>query len=453
MLAPIFRHLRDASSYSQSFCRCVSGSGLPRHLNHSDPSSPSLYEFAWFARQAYSNESELQAPPTARKQTWTFKRERSHCRSKAGVYLQTWEDRRGNAVIAIRGTTFDEVAHFIGNMALLSQHENLNLPLEQWLDMLHHWGLLEDKGFVGADDTKDIVKSLIEKYSHDGTRIWLVGHSRGAALAESAALDCSDALAGIISFESPGVPEKMKQQYTIEFPERFVSYYTYPNFINLLHPAVTNEHRYHIPTRISSEASTWDFVTACLVSDANRLFNYSCMAIPMLGAAGSAAKTAGSMAKAKEFVELSKFLTSIASGSALLVKGAQAMNMCRLGQAVHFAGKMQSLKLGLEDVQMCHSMDGIVKHLSYSSNTSEIRKVSSWPSDFPERLQSEDVLKHFLLELARNEVLFNQPDLPGIHQLAEAAGKQRMFEARMQRLWAGHWELEALGRAAPNLST
>lgn len=138
---------------------------------------------------------------------------------------------------------------------------------------LEELGVSSNGMFLGADVATGHVLKVALKYHSEGFQVWLSGHSRGAALMSQAGLACSEKLAGIISFEGPGLPMTVVQNQQPVCPEKFVQYNTFPNLITLWHPPVIKELLFHIPACSIFETNTWTFTGRCLVTDANRALN------------------------------------------------------------------------------------------------------------------------------------------------------------------------------------
>jgi len=240
----------------------------------------------------------------------------------------------------------------------------------------------------------------------------------------NAGLECSNDIAGCVSFESPGLPAHLQQPACLE---KFVQYNTFPNYVTLMHPAVNTELRFHIPVYEQFAANTWPFVQQCLVADANRVLNWGLLCSFTIQVAAS--------------------MRCIHSGGKLVQAASAISGASRCSnsvKALHMLGKHYSARLTWDDFRHTHAMDGIVKHLSYGAAVKGIRPILKWPSDHGQSNADSPILEHIgkhVGNFLQNELLFNQPHLPGCHHLNDPDGMRRMHEARMKRLWASQWEL------------
>jgi len=366
---------------------------------NSNDGAPSLLQLAALARRAYSPASKMRPSPSHEQSDhrWKYVWEDSHNDPATGVHLHTWQRGR-DVVITARGTELDTAAHLLGNLSLL-----------------------RGERFSGANETRERVLRIVDRYKQKGARLWLTGHSRGAALLQFAALPCSDDVEAVVGFESPGIPVWMVNSSAIACRNVFMDFYTYPNFITLLHPAVNVNQRFHIPTKLAPEAdNSWDHVTRCVSSDLNRVANWILLGSVVARTAASTARVMG-------------VGSSSAEAAAAGLEAAQEYTR-------YFQGRgLWSARLAFEDFGAAHSIDGIVDYLAQPrrDRSGAIRKIVRWPSDHHELKHPLKALARFATDTLRNELLFNQADLAGIHNIREG-GMQAMWEARMGYLW-GDW--------------
>jgi len=422
--------VRAAASSSLGSC------GLPKHLCRED--GPNVRDLAWFARQAYNSASELR-PPIASK-GWNYLLDESHSIPSEGVHIHTWK-RSSDVVIACRGTTWDEIAHVVGavslfNSSLRSSSSVMPQAIENQLhEQMLQWGI---KGLKGAGTATRLVQEAIA--AHDGCRVWLTGHSRGAALQEYVGLSCAEQIEAVVSFESPGLPRWIVDKGTPDH-SKFVHFFTYPNWINLLNQSINPWQRYHIPAKLSYEATTWDFVQQCVMADASRCLNWASLALPLTRAFGLAANSAGTEIKALQLAKLVPLWATTSGSSPLMY--------------LRGLGWLSSLKLCTDDVLLAHSMDGIIEQLFHAGGAAAIVPISRWPSDEEDLLTQANakLLQRHIAQFLRDQFLFGQVDLPGIHHLVqEDMGREAMFQARMHRLWGPRWELGSSGEVTRRMS-
>eukprot|EP00927_Polykrikos_kofoidii_P067274 TRINITY_DN62783_c0_g1_i1.p1 TRINITY_DN62783_c0_g1~~TRINITY_DN62783_c0_g1_i1.p1 ORF type:complete len:504 (-),score=38.98 TRINITY_DN62783_c0_g1_i1:203-1570(-) len=386
----------------------------------------SLLELAVLARRAYTPASQLRPSPVAelskpsgttcggrqsRRFAWSYAWEDSYNDPSIGVHIHTWRRGDSDMIITARGTELNASSHLIGNI-----------------------GLLRGSHFTGATESRDWILRLIDARHDRGGRVWLAGHSRGAALLQFAALGCSDAIEAVVGFESPGLPPWMPRREPPKRPEVFFDFYTYPNYITLLHPAVNRDQRYSIAINYpDSTSDDWSHISRCVGSDLNRIANWASLGSLSARTLTSTALTVGA--------------TRVAG-----VCGQVAAGLAVAGEyASHFQSRgVWSAYLAMEDFAAAHSIDGIVARLSDgdvdsqgedgSQVTSAVRRILRWPADDERRKEPVSVVTSWASDMLRNELLFGQEDLAGVHQLG-CGGARALWEARMKHLWGEWYEL------------
>eukprot|EP00928_Gymnodinium_smaydae_P036520 TRINITY_DN25516_c0_g1_i1.p1 TRINITY_DN25516_c0_g1~~TRINITY_DN25516_c0_g1_i1.p1 ORF type:complete len:533 (-),score=89.49 TRINITY_DN25516_c0_g1_i1:59-1606(-) len=450
--------------------------GLPQHLCCED--GPGLAELAWFANQVYREPLDLGRTPDGFR-GWTLDPLCSHSVPEEGVHMRTW--RRGrDVVIAMRGTTPDELAALIGNAGLLLAHleasavHRFALPrveLPRQLDeCLRLWGL---EGLKGASRTRELIRAALDGHgSRADRRVWLTGHSRGSALAQHAALGLSSEVHAVVGFEGPGLPaaavERAEQEGSealsgpssdpngsssprVVRKERFVDYFTYPNLITLLHPCVNAGQRYHVPTRPQHKAGhSVDFVGRCLFADASRAANWVNLMAPVTRGLGIVAEAGVAGAEALRATSTAKALGAVAMGAGSVERFGSAIGLAMTlsgAAAVQRCAVLGSFAMPLEELRLVHSMESILEQLLRPGGIHEVRPIQSWPSDNSDTLGRHGVglALRTLVDIGRDQYAFGQPDLPGIHQLLSGqGGAQKMWEERLRRVreeYAGDWRL------------
>jgi len=392
---------------------------------------------------------DLRPPPVRGGDEWKFDPDLSFSLSQCGVHVHTWRRGDQDAIVAFRGTTLDEVAHFVGNLGLILAKGEHHFA-EGTLEWARSWGLIDGEAFIGAREARCLLRQIIRTCSPSSTKIWVTGHSRGAALAQHAALCCSEELAAVIGFESPGVPSDLVRAEFPSKPERYVDYYTYPNYITLLHPAVNKQQRFHIPAICGHEATTWSYVSLCAMSDANRLLNWIGLGLPPARAVGWMARAASGAVKG---AKTAATLHAAGHGLKAMTTIMKSLQGHRLAKCAWTYGKLSSAQLSWEDIKMAHGIAGIVERLYHEGGERSLMYIRTFPSD---HVASNDengeqssgflsaALRQRIVEFARNELLFGQSDQPGLHQLLSPGGQKTMWQVRLDKLWSPHWELEEL---------
>eukprot|EP00929_Paragymnodinium_shiwhaense_P082884 TRINITY_DN43897_c0_g1_i3.p1 TRINITY_DN43897_c0_g1~~TRINITY_DN43897_c0_g1_i3.p1 ORF type:complete len:454 (-),score=32.07 TRINITY_DN43897_c0_g1_i3:109-1437(-) len=364
---PLHLTQKEADEQAAGFQRCAGPVG--GDVCHATASLPSqklafsrglILDFARLARTAYSPRLSVRGltnrhvrgqdsactDVVPQQATWYYSWADSRNDPATGVHLHTWCNDGADVVITARGTQLPTASHVTGNI-----------------------GLIRGSHFPAAIETRDLVLKLVEDLKRDGKRVWLVGHSRGAALMQFAGLGCSDVVEGIIAFESPGLPPWM---LSAERPQRlsaFHDFYTYPNYITLLNPAINPQQRYQIPVAVAGTEGDDGMLHTirCLTADANRLSNWFFVGSAVARAAARTSWPFGGPAH----------------GPASLTLAASCARYLS-------AGGLWSALMVLQDFSAAHAIDGIVAWLAKPTSSQRegggrLRRIKSWPSDHADR--------------------------------------------------------------------